>query len=37
MAIISIKKKTRQGAWMYDTINHTDFPKKRVKGWQKTK
>jgi hypothetical protein len=37
MAIISIKKKTKQGAWMYDTINSSDFPKYRIRGWKKVR
>ena len=33
--IIGIKKKTKYGAWMYDTIGDKDFPKYRKKGWIK--
>ncbi len=34
MGIVTITKKTKQGAPMYDTINLSDFPKYKKRGWK---
>lgn len=35
MSIIGIKKKTKMGAFMYDTINSFEYPAYRRMGWIK--